>query len=37
MLQSCVPLTTAGQLARWTYILEQINALETKVQRLTEA
>ena len=37
LYQSCVPLTLAGQLARWTYILDKVNALETKAQRLTDS
>ena len=36
-LQVCVPLTVAGQLACWTYILDQINVLETKIQNLTDS
>ena len=35
-LQSFIPLTAAGQLARWSYVLDTINALETKVQPLTD-
>jgi len=37
MLTACIPLTTAGQLARWSYVLDQVNALETKVQCLSDA
>ena len=37
LFQSCLPLTTAGQLARWSYVLTQVNALEPKVQRLSDA
>ena len=36
MLTACIPLTTAGQLARWSYVLFQVNALEPKVQRLSD-
>ena len=36
MLTACIPLTTAGQLARWSYVLSQVNALEPKVQRLSD-
>ena len=36
-LESCIPLTVAGQWARWSYILEQVNALEANVQCLTDA
>ena len=36
-LQSFIPLTAAGQLARWSYVLDNINALETKVQHLDDA
>ena len=35
-LNSFVPLTTAGRLARWSYDLEKINALEPKVQKLSD-
>jgi preprotein translocase subunit SecA len=35
-LEAYIPLTLSGQLARWSYILDQVNALETKVQRLTD-
>jgi preprotein translocase subunit SecA len=36
-IESFIPLTVAGQLARWSYVLEQINALETKTQGLSDA
>ncbi len=35
-LNSFVPLTTAGRLARWAYELEKVNALEPKVQALSD-
>lgn len=35
-LHSFVPLTTAGRLARWSYELDRVNALEKKVQTLTD-
>ena len=36
-LHALTPLTVAGLLAQWSYILDQVNALETKVQRLTDS
>jgi preprotein translocase subunit SecA len=35
LFQSLIPLTVAGCLARWTYVLDRINALEAKVQGFT--
>lgn len=37
LIQSCIPLTTTGRLARWSYVLTQINTLEAKVQRLSDS
>ena len=35
-LQSFIPLTAIGQLARWSYVLDKVNALEVKVQPFTD-
>ena len=31
------PLTDAGRLARWSYVLDQVNALEPKLQKLADS
>ena len=36
-VKSFIPLTVAGQLARWSYVLEQVNALEPKYQSLSDS
>ena len=37
LCNSFVPLTTTGQLARWSYILDQTNTLETKTQKFSDS
>ncbi|MDR0327316.1 MAG: translocase [Planctomycetaceae bacterium] len=36
LCNSFVPLTISGQLARWSYVLEQVNVLEPKMQPLSD-
>ena len=35
--KSFIPLTTSGLLARWSYALDQVNALETKAQGFSDS
>ena len=37
LVNSYVPLTVKGQLARWSYVLEQVNALEPKMQAFSDS
>ncbi|MCL2005426.1 MAG: preprotein translocase subunit SecA [Planctomycetaceae bacterium] len=37
LIKACTPLTDAGRLARWAYILDKVNALEEKSQALSDA
>ena len=37
LFNSYMPLTVTGQLARWSYVLEQVNALEPRYQKLSDS
>ena len=37
MVQSYTPLTDAGRLARWSYVLDQVGALEPGLQKLSDS